>query len=87
MKDQFSEVIATVAATNNTVKQLKLMFSAFIGTVKGSGDGDALLQNTRTEKVVVLAIVEVQAHGLILNRLQFHLNHKDTSIVQASPCR
>ena len=38
------------------------MFSAFIGTVQGSGDRDALLQNTGTEKVVVLANVEVQAH-------------------------
>ena len=64
MKDQFAKVIAIAVATNNAVEQLKVMFSAFIGTVKGSGDGDALLQNTGTEKVVVLTNVEVQAHGL-----------------------
>ena len=68
MKDQFAKVIATAAATKNAVEQLKLMFSAFIGTVKGSGDGDALLQNTGTEKVVVLANVEVHAHGLNLEQ-------------------
>ena len=64
MKDQFAKVIATAAATNNAVEQLKVMFSAFIGTVKGNCNRDALLQNIGTEKVVVLANVEVQAHSL-----------------------
>lgn len=41
------------------------MFSAFIETLKGSGDRDGLLQNNGTEKAVVVPNVEVQAHGLI----------------------